>query len=151
MPGGEEAEVTRRASLILLFAASALLLLAAGSGHPAARWGFVVAVLACPVALIGLGTARGGGGAPRPKWPVWLVAGLVGGGGAWVLLASGRARTGRLAGLPPATAVLVGVLGLVTLVAVVVAYGLTFDRLGVGAERLREIRRRRSAGRGRPG
>jgi hypothetical protein len=143
--------VSRRISLILLFAVSALLLVAAASGHPASRWGFVIAVLAYPVVLIGLGIARGGragGAAPRPRWPVWLVAVLVGGGGAWVLLASGRSQSGRLAGLPPATAVLVGVLGLVTLVAVVVAYGLTFDRLGVSAERLREIRRRRSGGSG---
>jgi hypothetical protein len=134
--------VSRRFALLTLFAAAALLLLTVGSGHPAARWGFTAAVLVFPVALIGLGTAARRG-APAPRWPVWLVAALVGGGGAWVLVASERGGEGRLAGLPTATAVLVGVLGIVTLVAVVVAYGLTFDRLGVSDRQLDALRRRR--------
>ena len=134
--------MSRRIALTTLFAAAALLLLTIVSGHPAARWGFAAAVLVFPVALIGLGTASPAR-ERAPRWPVWLVAALLGGGGAWVLIASERGGGGRLAGLPTATAVLVGGLGLVTLVAVVVAYGLTFERLGVSAAKLEALRRRR--------
>ena len=146
----------KRATLVLLALAAPVLLVVqlvprgwlgsgpgAGPGAPPGIGAIAFALLSVlvPVALMGLGAARGGRLAPPVAWILALLA-LVLEGAAVAVLALARASAPRLAGLPPAAvAALVG-FWLLPLPLVALGYGLTFRRTGPTREDLRRLGRR---------
>jgi hypothetical protein len=129
-----------RPALILLGSCSVVALACLLVNHPAAPVVFGVAAFAFPPILIALGAARRGRIGPLAI-PLLLIAVLLEGSVAVMLLLSGAGESGKLwLGLPPATAVLLYGLWLSPLLAVSFVYAWHFGRFGPREEDLRRIR-----------
>lgn len=115
----------KRLSLGFLGLASPLLLLALLLGGAWMTWLFATLSMLVPVALIALGAARPGAGAPPWRALLALAMLLEAGAIGLPLLAGNPAR---IAGLPPATLWMLVLLGLAPLVLVASAFALDFDR-----------------------
>ncbi|HYO14154.1 MAG TPA: hypothetical protein VE685_13245 [Thermoanaerobaculia bacterium] len=130
--------MANRSSLVLLALAAPATLLAFCFGGAWGAWGAALAGAAFPVALMGLGAARGGRlGALR--WPL-VVLGLVLAGGLAAVLALPDGGPDVL-GLPLATAILIFGIIPVPLALVGLAYAATFERWTLPEEDLERIRR----------
>lgn len=126
----------KRIALAVLSCGAPLTLAALLIGGAWADWVFVAASLAFPSSLILLAVSPTAG--PRILVAIvvvlWLVLELS--AMAMLLLAGGPA-TATVLGLPWATAIMLGGLGLVPLVLVVLGYAATFDSSGPGGSRTR--------------
>ena len=124
----------KRIAVAVLSGGAPLILAALVLGGPWADWTFVVVSLAFPPALILLAVSR----APNLRSLVavlvvlWLVLEL---SALAMLLLAGGPATATVLGLPWATAIMLGGLGLVPLVLVVLGYAATFDASGTGGSR----------------
>lgn len=130
--------MANRPSLVLLALAAPATLLAFCAGGAWGAWVAALTGAAFPVALMGLGAARGGRlGALR--WPL-LALGLTLAGGLVAVLALPDGGPDA-AGLPLATVIMIFVLIPVPLALVGLTYAATFERWGLREEDLDRIRR----------
>ena len=127
--------MTHRLALVLLALAAPVALLAFGLSWP--RAGAVAGGVVLPFALMALGAVRRGR-LGRLGLPL-LVTSLVFAAGWWAILALPHGGPDVL-GLPLATALMIFVLIPLPLIALGLAYALTFDRLGLTAEDLERVR-----------
>jgi hypothetical protein len=126
----------KRIALAVLSCGAPLTLAALLIGGPWADWVFVAATLAFPPSLILLAVSPTASSRVLVAILVvlWLVLELS--AMAMLLLARGPA-TATVLGLPWATAIMLGGLGLLPLVLVVLGYAATFDASGSGGSRKR--------------
>jgi len=148
--------VTRRIALIALFVA--IVAIAAGyaaafsrSGTPTwAPWLLAVGIPVALGAIMILGAVRGAGGIGRLKIPfAFVILILAIGFGAALALPASEGPLSRLwLGLPARAAVVIYGVGLLPIIALPVAYAMTFETLTLSAEdveRIRESGRRYAA------
>lgn len=127
--------LAKRLALTLLAAGSPLLLVALCLGGVWAEWVVLALVTLLPVAITVAAVAEGRGSVALAVFLALVIALLTGG----LALAVVLPAEPWIGGFPAPTAVLVYGVGLATLVVVVLAYALTFDRLGIDREDLERL------------
>ncbi|MCH9652070.1 MAG: hypothetical protein K0U98_27820 [Deltaproteobacteria bacterium] len=136
--------MSKRVALVFLTLASPMVLGCFFIEHRASFWIFTLVSMTFPIALIALGGQRQGHLGPlrAPLAALWLL--LLGSATAMLVLSGSGRQVGFLGGLPPATAVMLGLLWLAPLVLVGWAYAATFESFTLtekDLERYEELRR----------